>query len=160
MSDVEIFQNEIKCIKRRSEGKCDGGSDCAICDLLMDESEIISAYGRAIENANLIYEQQAEIERLKEDVSFNIKLNGLLQQQREGRDELICELDEQNDKLNCALQTAKSEAITEFAERVTEKADLIDANTLNPKWVISQDDIDNLVKEMTEGSKCMNHQSK
>jgi predicted GNAT family acetyltransferase len=48
----------------------------------------------------------------------------------------------------------KSEAIKEFAERLTDKADLIKANALDSRWAIWQDDIDNLVKEMTEGSKC------
>jgi predicted GNAT family acetyltransferase len=45
----------------------------------------------------------------------------------------------------------KSEAIKEFAERLTDKADLIKANALDSRWAIWQDDIDNLVKEMTEG---------
>ena len=49
MSDKEIFENEIKCIKRRSNGECNGGDDCCHCDLLMDEKEIIAAYERAIE---------------------------------------------------------------------------------------------------------------
>ena len=70
---------------------------------------------------NLINRQQAEIEGLKEDFDFNIKLNGLLQEQRDGRDELIIELDEQIDKLNRALQTAKTEAIKEFADELFTK---------------------------------------
>ena len=49
MTDKEIFQNEILCVKRRSQGVCNGGSECAECDLLMDDVAIISAYKRAIE---------------------------------------------------------------------------------------------------------------
>ena len=48
------------------------------------------------------------------------------------------------------LVEAKSEAVREFAERLTDKADLIKVNPFDSKWAISQDNIDNLVKEMTE----------
>lgn len=41
-------------------------------------------------------------------------------------------------------------AITEFADRLTERADLIRINAFDSKWAISQDDIDNLVEEMTD----------
>lgn len=97
--------------------------------------------------AETISRQDSEIERLKEDFDFNIKLNGLLQEQRDGRDEQIIELDEQIDKLNRALQTAKSEAIKEFAER------LLNGEYGQYDWeykevVYTQSDIDNLVKEM------------
>lgn len=66
MTDNEIFGTEIKCINRRANGKCNGGTDCCKCDLLMNEKDIISAYERAIANSNLINRLQAEIERLKE----------------------------------------------------------------------------------------------
>lgn len=66
MTDNEIFETEIKCINRRANGKCNGGTDCCKCDLLMNEKDIISAYERAIANSNLINRQKAEIERLKE----------------------------------------------------------------------------------------------
>lgn len=46
----------------------------------------------------------------------------------------------------------KSEAIKEFAERFTDKADLIKVNAFDSKWAISQEDIDNLVKEMVGDS--------
>ena len=64
MADNEIFGTEIKCINRRANGKCNGGTDCCKCDLLMNEKDIISAYERAIANSNLINRLQAEIERL------------------------------------------------------------------------------------------------
>ena len=40
-------------------------------------------------------------------------------------------------------------AITEFADRLIDRADLIRINAFDSKWTISQDDIDNLVGEMT-----------
>ena len=41
MTDNEILTNEILCIKRRASGKCNGGTDCNTCDLIMNEAEII-----------------------------------------------------------------------------------------------------------------------
>lgn len=65
MTDIEIFENEISCIKRRASGRCNGGVDCCKCDLLMDEKEIISAYERAILANKIIDKQKAEITRLQ-----------------------------------------------------------------------------------------------
>ena len=69
---------------------------------------------------NLINRQKAEIERLNGNL-FTIS--------------------------NACMQR-RNEAIEEFAYRLTDKADLIKVNAFNSKWVISQEDIDNLVKEM------------
>ena len=85
-------------------------------------------------NNKLIKTQSAEIERLqeagKEAVSCFTRMESLY-------------------KIKCKeLEVAKSEAIKEFAERLTDKADLIKINAFDSKWSISQDDIDNLVKEM------------
>lgn len=109
---------------------------------------------------------KAEVERLKEDVNFNIRLNALSAGQRDERDKLIAELDAQVDyqkkeieRLNKEIQITKdaytmlqtkndiikSEAIKEFAGRLKRKC-LIDRG-----YNILQDgDINNLVKEMTE----------
>lgn len=70
MTDNEIFETEIKCINRRANGKCNGGTDCCKCDLLMNEKDIISAYERAIANNDLINKQQAEIEKLERTISY------------------------------------------------------------------------------------------
>ena len=79
--------------------------------------------------SDLINRQKAEIERLKVDLEFkcdsceNIKLS------REEYRRLVLQ--------------AKSEAIKEFAERLKER---------NKPWLhVHLEDIDNLVKEMTEG---------
>ncbi len=48
------------------------------------------------------------------------------------------------------LQQAKSEAIKEFAERL-KKHNFVDNLSLDGKETVYVDDIDNLVKEMTEG---------
>ena len=73
MTDNEIFETEIKCINRRASGKCNGGTDCYKCDLLMNEKDIISAYERAIANINLINRQQEEIDELKHEREVFIK---------------------------------------------------------------------------------------
>lgn len=58
MTDEQVFENEIKCIIRRNECVCNGGSDCIKCDLLMDSEEIVKCYNRAIKNINLINRQK------------------------------------------------------------------------------------------------------
>ena len=42
----------------------------------------------------------------------------------------------------------RAEAINEFTERLTDKADLIKINAFDSRWAIWQEDIDNLVKEV------------
>ena len=66
LTDKEIFGIEIKCINRRANGQCNGGTDCCNCDLLMNEKDIISAYERAITNLDLINRQEQENESLKD----------------------------------------------------------------------------------------------
>ena len=80
MTDTEIFQNEIACIKRRSAGECNGGTDCNTCDLLMNEGDIIAAYTRAINNINLINQQRSEsikefIKKMKSDLKYYLDTN-------------------------------------------------------------------------------------
>jgi hypothetical protein len=65
LTDKEIFEVEIKCVKRRSSGQCNGGADCGNCDLLMRDIDIISAYKRAIDNIDLINRQEEENKNLK-----------------------------------------------------------------------------------------------
>lgn len=69
MTDKEIFETEIKCIKRRSSGQCNGGTDCGNCDLLMNEKDIIFAYERAIKANEIINRQHSE----KEEMTAHIK---------------------------------------------------------------------------------------
>ena len=72
MTDKEIFANEILCIKRRASGRCNGGTDCNTCDLLMDDTEIIEAYQRAMKNNDLINRLQ------KENADLFFKLQGVM----------------------------------------------------------------------------------
>lgn len=67
MTDNEIFETEIKCINRRSSGKCNGGTDCCKCDLHMNDKDIIYAYERAIAYSSLINRLQAEIDDLRHE---------------------------------------------------------------------------------------------
>lgn len=78
MTDKQIFENEIKCIIRRNEGVCNGGSDCIKCDLLMDSEEILKCYNRAIQNIDLIDRQKEENEGLKIDLAkCSIRIDNL-----------------------------------------------------------------------------------
>lgn len=110
MTDNEIIANEILCIRRRASGKCNGGTDCNTCDLLMNETEIINAYQRAMKQNDLINRQKEEIEELEET-----------------RYELACIIDEllmciaEGKETKSAkpidINEIKSEAIKEFAEK-------------------------------------------
>lgn len=130
MTDKQIFENEIKCITRRNECVCNGGSDCVKCDLLMDSEEIVKCYNRAIKNIDLINCQKAEIERLK-------KRNTLLLKKK-------CK------DINTARKIIKSEAIKEFVKRLKEK---LQWDVEFTDKLVFESDIDNLVKEMTEVQK-------
>ena len=70
MTDNEIFANEILCIRRRATGRCNGGTDCCNCDLRMDETEIITAYQRAMKQNDLIDRQKADIERWNKELNI------------------------------------------------------------------------------------------
>ena len=156
MTDNEIIANEILCIRRRASDRCNGGTDCNTCDLLMNETEIIKAYQRAMKQndlinrlqdekqalingqetlQNTIMEQKAEIERLKDELIISdgeeIKL----------RDDMYVLKDE--------LQRAKVEISKHFdyMDEVANEAIDVFADSLKIKLNRM---IDNLVKEMTE----------
>ena len=117
MTDNEIFETEIKCINRRANGKCNGGTDCCKCDLLMNEKDIISAYERAIANSNLINRQEAEIKRLKGEcvncpmLKAKSRTIDCLNEQIKDWQKGYCEIKQE-------IKTIKAEAIKEFAERL------------------------------------------
>lgn len=45
MTDIEVLEREKQCVQRKSTINC---SDCAHCDLLMDDAVILAAYDKAI----------------------------------------------------------------------------------------------------------------
>lgn len=45
MTDIEVLEREKQCVQRKGATNC---SDCAHCDLLMDEAVILATYDRAI----------------------------------------------------------------------------------------------------------------
>lgn len=136
---TEIFETEIKCINRRANGKCNGGTDCCKCDLLMNEKDIISAYERAIANSNLINRLQAEIERLKECPKCIYEYDGKTT-------EYCVQGPCSNFK---TVEQIKSEAYKEFAEKLE--------NEINRRTTFSRQQdknvihiIHNLLKEMID----------
>ena len=143
MTDEQIFENEIKCIIRRNEGVCNGGSDCIKCDLLMDSEEIIKCYNRAIKNIKLNNRQKAEIEEWKK------KANTPFAKVTFDRDKLQEIVDECAKNIEIDINLAKSEAIKEFAERLKEK---LQWDVEFDNKLVFESDIDSLVKEMTEGN--------
>lgn len=84
-----------------------------------------------------------------------VAINGLLNRQMYEIEKLTVELQAMRGAANSYkmhYKEARAEAVKEFAERLTDKAELVRVNAFDSKWAISQDDIDNLVKEFTEGS--------
>ncbi len=101
----------------------------------MTDNEIIKAL------SDLINRQKAEIENLKQII--------------DEEDKEILKLQKRiifwRDDLNYQPEKIKSEAIKEFAERLKEKADDYVLAEGEFETMIFENDIDNLVKEMTEG---------
>ena len=120
-------------------------SDCAKCEMFAFDCKDI-----LIENAlDLINRQKAEKERLEDE-------NYTLKNKIEIRDNLIEQLGSDIDiKYNTIytmrekLKNSKSEAIKEFAGRV-KRYSFVDNLSLDGKETVYVDDVDNLVKEMTE----------
>ena len=46
LSDVQVLQREMECVKRKSATNC---TDCLNCDLLMTDERILTAYKNAID---------------------------------------------------------------------------------------------------------------
>ena len=44
MTDIEVLEREKQCVQRKTAINC---SDCAHCDLLMDDAAILAAYDKA-----------------------------------------------------------------------------------------------------------------
>lgn len=155
MTDNEIFETEIKCINRRVSGKCNGGTDCCKCDLLMNEKDIISAYERAIANSTLINRLQEEIDGLKherevliEDIHHFVDKNN---EQLEEIEELKIENKSLRSAANCYKLhyiEARPEAIKEFADRLKQKNEYYENGQGWEGRICYVDDIDNLVKEI------------
>ena len=146
MTDNEIIANEILCIRRRASGRCNGGTDCNTCDLLMNEKDIISAYERAIANNDLINRQQAEIEKLKaEEDKYPFKCVMPF-------NSMICSKSiEDYDRL---INDIGIDAIKGFVDRLKETA----MQKFDWNEYVEVADIDNLVKEMVGTGELKNDQ--
>ena len=106
--------------------------------------------------SDIINRQKAEIEELKTEIERMEDENYTLKNKIEIRDNLIEQLGSDiNIKYNTIytmrekLKNSKSEAIKEFAERV-KRYSFVDNLSLDGKETVYVDDVDNLVKEMTE----------
>ena len=151
MTDKQIFENEIKCIIRRNEYVCNGGSDCVKCDLLMDSEEIVKCYNRAIKNIDLINHQKAEIENLKVELKVMRGAANSYKIAYEKETPYAIQV-EVSDKIEKQI---KSEAIKEFAERLKSISiglEIGDDKKFK-KTVVSTVAIDKIAKEMKRGCK-------
>lgn len=130
MTDNEIIKALECCI-------VEGEMMCNKCPLESECAHYPFDDIKAMYALDLIKRQQAEIERLKEEREMLLK-----ECKRCGRRK-----DKRTRKLKNQLKTARKKAVNEFAERLKEKY-----MTPYPYvFEIAKSDIDNLVKEMTEG---------
>lgn len=139
MTDNEI----IKALECCACGYCyrDG------CPLANDDGyddDISKCTSKLSENAlDLVNRQRAEIERLHSEVKEKTETIVFLKDQAVGWSIDFC-------NLKAKLDTAKSEAIKEFAERLRDVAYI--PKPYGMAEVVDMYTIDNLVKEMTEHS--------
>lgn len=129
---IKGFDKDLKCrgyqfkVGKTYEIKLPEGYELTEKDLCSDNAcDYFGVIGKVF---NLVYRQRAEIERLEHI--------------RKGDKQLI-------NSLNKCYILAKSEAIKEFAERL-KRYSFVDNLSLDGKETVYVDDIDKLVKEMTE----------
>lgn len=127
-ADPEGFMSEILKLVKRLQRRCDGERE-ARYDLINQINELkseISILTDANKNLQKLYrEEQAKVETAKQKVIDAFK------------------------KLN----TAKSEAVKEFAEKLKQQAfDDLKYDPILTRYVVSVEDIERIVKEMTEGN--------
>lgn len=150
MTDNEIIANEILCIRRRASGRCNGGTDCNTCDLLMNETEIIKAYQRAMKQNDLINRLQDEKQAL---INGQETLQNTIVEQKAEIERLKNNIDGLNIFTTNHMKIIRLQAVKEFAERLKEKKyKSCDWSHGEHPYVVEECDIDNLVKEMTEVS--------
>ena len=126
MSDKEIIKALKCCSHRNGDLPCEGCPAYSIAQMCMEDlmSDAI----------DLITHQKAEIERLEKEL-------------------MKCKLEKE--MMYQTVKEIKSEATKEFAERLKEGELYMRINFPNTKngiedYIVLSDDIDNLVKEMTE----------
>ena len=143
MTDDEIIK-ALEC--------CNSGRlkyPCEICPLRMDDCEYILPK-RALD---IINQQKAEIERLKQENKEYCEDNRITAYQINKRDKEIRALHNQLNGLNFMDKQIKSEAIKEFADRLKDSADKTRIKIMETEKVVFYMDefkLDKLIKEMTE----------
>ncbi len=126
MTDNEIIK-ALECCKRLI---------CKDCPIFPNSTPVLLCKASLeIEALDLIKRQQAEIERL---TGYNSNL--------------VFANQDILHTLETEIAKAKSEAITEFAERLKRKSELVAPSVYaTPYRAVRVEDIENLVKAMTEG---------
>lgn len=143
MTDDEII-TALEC--------CNSGRlkyPCEICPLRMDDCEYILPK-RALD---IINQQKAEIERLKQENKEYCEDNRIIAYQRNQRDKEIRALHNQLNGLNFMDKQIKSESVKKFAEKLKDIADKTRIKSMETEKVVFYMDefkLDSLVKEMTE----------
>ena len=145
MTDEQIIK-ALECCFTNDFGK----TTCNKCAFYTATAKCMDDMQNAV--IDLINRQKAEKERLEDE-------NYTLKNKIEIRDNLIEQLGSDIDiKYNTIytmrekLKNLKSEAIKDFAKRL-KKHNFVDNLSLDGKETVYVDDIDNLVKEMTEEEK-------
>lgn len=116
---------------------------CSICEQYIEG--VVCTYDKCP-----VAKMKAEIEEHKSEISILKDSNKNLQELYQNEREKVAKSKQKVIEIAKALKTAKNEAIKEFAERL--KKDFKKSFYCNSKYVVVE--INNLMKEMTEGEKC------
>lgn len=150
MTDEQIIKNAERH-KLGSCSQCDYknyGSNC-LHELLNDSIKLSNRQRAELSALYKIMNKQdeeiSELNRKVASIETLKKMNEQLGDDVDRKYNLICKLEED-------LRDSKSEAIKEFAERL-KKYSFVDNLSLDGKETVYIQDIDNLVKEMTEENK-------
>lgn len=152
MTDKEIVRALECCIKSTHFGECFENK----CPMASEKGCKVGKETLYPYALDLINRYEAKIERLQEYYKRYFDRNRTINELQENIEHLQGKIDmyEEERKYHFEMsKKAQSEAIKEFAERLTDRASLSQLDSFNYAWLISQDDIDTLVKEMTEVQK-------
>lgn len=138
MTDKEIIQ-ALECCKKDDCDNCPNDFGNCYANL--------SGY-----SLDIINRQQAEIERLRKEVNL---VSIQFQDAQERYEEVQTEIERLNNikfGVDLSIGSIKTEVIKEFADRLLDKARAVQIGNLTWVWLISQDDINDTIKE-TVGEK-------
>lgn len=112
----------------------------AKCGVQSYKNKYKSAFDQVKSLQQIIKDKDTEITKLKEDCSRLSLLNNVFNSEKDACLAFA----------KLALEKAKLEGMRELAEQITAKADLVQVNAFDSKWAISEEELDNIVKDLAQ----------